>query len=140
MTALIRASPFEKGSSVQKTDLHIGLGKIVDLVLQNGDQCAAVDHNHSALRSSMIPRGERESSSGIAAISAPSASICSAVIRRPRLAIRLTPFARARSSCARAIFERPPNSVLDRSLLDRGHAPGEGFDILRKTDHVHKLT
>jgi hypothetical protein len=67
----------------------------------------------------MISRGERESSSGIAAISAPSATICSVVIRRPRLATRLTPF-------ARAIFERPPSSVLDRSLLECGLAPGKG--------------
>jgi hypothetical protein len=79
----------------------------------------------------MISRGERGSSSGIAAISAPSATICSAVIRRPRGATRLT-------VCARAIFERPPNSVLDRNVLDRGYPPGEDFDVLRKTDHVRK--
>jgi hypothetical protein len=41
---------------------------------------------------------------------------------------------------ASAIFERPPNRILDRAPLDGGCAASEGFDIFRKSDHVPRLT
>jgi hypothetical protein len=58
------------------------LNRRIRLRLKDRDQSGAVYSDHMALTSSMISAGERGSSSGSAAISAPSARICSTVMRR----------------------------------------------------------
>src|SRR5262249_13933658 len=81
---------------------NCGGGCSIGLILKDGDQGRAVHHDHRGSRSSMISRGERRSRSGIAAISAPRASIFSTVIRRRRAGCvsATTPAARAFSSRA----------------------------------------
>src|ERR1700678_3686320 len=68
-----------------------GIDSGVFLALENCDQCRTIDDNHRTLRSSMTSRGERGSSSGIAAISDPAANISSAVMRRRRPNTGATP-------------------------------------------------
>ena len=103
-------------------------GRSVGFVFENGDQCRAVDDDHTALRSSMISRGERGSKSGIAAISDPTASIPSTLMRR-----------RGRSGStpagARLLFERALDRVLDGQALRGGEAFRERLGFLRELDH-----
>jgi hypothetical protein len=77
----------------------------------------------------MISRGERGSSSGIAAISDPTASMLSTLMRCAGAGFRRD------AGGARFLFEREPYGFLDGEALRGGQTFGERLDFLGQLDH-----